>query len=309
LFSISSLFFFIDQRIVFYNAEELFFESKKVTSGVPNTVIFVYDISKVIADSFHIQQSWDYRRRVKISAQSTNHTSFYYYPGYFHAKLIANSEVIKEHEVFVESDGWIGLIERFPDPIYVNDLLTVADGYLDLEIEEYPKKADHLQDKDFWLDYYYVKDFGKTDAGNFNFECRIRNNSDLGTVCRESRISIICTKGRFNIPICNPGCVSNINVTLGNLYLSGKQKDLSVLGCDLRNWTDFQLRVEDNNCQISINQDEKLNVSYEGDLGRIVGFKFKFNGIGEVDLVSLKNLDDVLIFNDFFNRKLEAKLK
>jgi hypothetical protein len=187
--------------------------------------------------------------------------------------------------------------------------LTVADGYLDLEMEEYPKKADHLQDKDFWVDYYYVKDFGNTDAGNFNFECRIRNNSDLGTVCRESRISIICTKGRFNIPICNPGCVSNINVTLGNLYLSGKQKDLSVLGCDLRNWTDFQLRVEDNNCQISINQDEKLNVSYEGDLGRIVGFKFKFNGIGEVDLVSLKNLDDVLIFNDSFNRNLEAKLK
>ncbi|MCK5369118.1 MAG: hypothetical protein KAQ62_11220, partial [Cyclobacteriaceae bacterium] len=108
LIALLSLYFLIDRRQVFYVPEDVVFQSKKVSTGLPNKVIFEYDISNVIADSFHIQQSWDQRRRIRISPNDTKHTSFYYFPGFFHAKLIANSEVIKEHEVFVESDGWAG---------------------------------------------------------------------------------------------------------------------------------------------------------------------------------------------------------
>lgn len=304
IISLSSVFFFIDQRQVFYKAEEVVFKSKMVSSGLPNTVIFEYDISKVIADSFHIQQSWDRRRRVKISPQDTKHTAFYYYPGYFHAKLIANSEIIKEHEVLVESNGWIGMIERFPEPIYINDLLTTGAGYLGVEINNYPKKADHIQDKNFWVDYYYVKDFGTTDANNFDFECRIRNNSDLGSICHESRISVICTSGRFNIPVCMPGCVSNINVTLNDVYLSGKHHDLSALGCDITEWTNFNLKVENRKCEITIGDQLRLSHTFKNDPGKIVGFKFKFNGAGEVDMLKLSELDNSIIFEDSFDSNL-----
>ena len=304
LIALLSLYFLIDRRQVFYEPEEVVFQSKKVSIGLPNTVIFEYDISNVIADSFHIQQSWDQRRRVRISPNDTKHTSFYYFPGFFHAKLIANSEVIKEHEVFVESDGWAGMIERFPEPIYINDLLTVADGYLGVDIGNYPQREDHFQDKNFWIDYYYVKDFGNMDANNFDFECRIRNNSELGSVCHESRISIICTGGRFNIPICMPGCVSNINVTLNDEYLSGKRHDLSAFGCDITKWTNFKIRVEKKKCEISIGNDVKLTKTFKSDPGKIVGFKFKFNGVGEVDIVRLSDLNNSIIFEESFNQDL-----
>jgi hypothetical protein len=121
--------FLIDRRQVFFNADEVSFSSRIVSSGLPNSVIFDYDVSKVIADSFHIQQSWDSRRRVRVSPDDRQHTSFYYYPGYFHAKLIANDQVIKEHDVFVESNGWIGMIERFPEPVYITDYIA-QNGYL-----------------------------------------------------------------------------------------------------------------------------------------------------------------------------------
>jgi hypothetical protein len=182
----------IDRRQVFYQADEVVFKSMKATTGLPNTVIFEYDVSKVIADSFHIQQSWDQRRRVRISPLDKQHTSFYYYPGYFHAKLIANDEIIKEREVFVESDGWIGMAERFPEPIYLNDFLTFSEGSFGIDFSNYPQNGNHFQDKDLWIDYYFVNDFGKIDANNFVYECRIKNDSDFGSVCRESRISIIC---------------------------------------------------------------------------------------------------------------------
>lgn len=300
IIALSSLFFFIDRRQVFYVAEDVVFTSRKVSTGLPNTVVFEYDVSKVIADSFHIQQSWDKRRRVKISPLESKHSSFYYHPGFFHAKLVANSEVIKEHDVFVVSDGWIAMIERLPEPIYVNNLLTKENGYLGLNMSAYPKQADHFQDKDFFVAYYYVKDFGETDAGNLDFECRIRNNTEMGSVCRESRISILCTRGFYSIPLCMPGCVGNIRLTLGNLSLSGKTQDLSALGCDLTNWTDFKLHVENNSCEISINDEVKLTAKHERDLGRVVGIKFKFNGIGEVEMVKLSELDNEIIFEDSF---------
>ncbi len=300
LIAISSLFFFIDRRQVFYKAEEVTFESRKVSSGLPNTVVFNYDVSQVIADSFFIQQSWDARRRIRVSPQEFTHTSFYYFPGYFHAKLIANDHIMKEHEVFVESDGWIGMIERFPEPVYVNEYL-LKDKFLTVNLDKIKQTSDIYQDKDFWIDYYYVNDMGEIDGNNFEYQCRIRNNSDLGSVCHESRISLICTYGRFNIPLSNPGCVSNLFLTLGNSYYSGKEHDLSPLGCDLNDWVDFKLKVEDKRCEISINDSTVMTESYSMDLGRIVGFKFKFNGIGEVDNVKLSDLQNTIIYEESFD--------
>lgn len=300
----SSVFFLIDRRQVFYHADEVIFKSKKVDTGLPNTVIFEYDVINVIADSFHIQQSWDRRRRVRISADDRMHTSFYYYPGYFRAKLIANSQIIKEHDIFVESDGWISMVERFPEPIYINDLLTVSEGFLHADIINYPQQEDHFQDKDFWLDYYYVKDLGNVDATNFIYECRIKNDANLGSVCRESRISVMCSNGRFNIPLCMRGCVSNINLALGDVYLSGKRHDLSSLGCNVTKWVNFKLKVEDKKCEISIENEVRLTKTFSSDIGKIVGFKFKFNGVGKVDHVKLQALDQSIIFEETFDQNL-----
>lgn len=300
----SSLFFLIDRRQVFFKAEEVTFSSKMVTTGLPNTVVFNYDVSKVVADSFHIQQSWDRRRRVRISPEESQHTSFYYYPGYFHAKLIANDQIIKKHDVFVESNGWIGMIERFPEPIYIQELVTQDGGMLSADLANYKHTDEHYQDQHFWIEYYFVKDLGQIDANNFEYECRIKNESVLGSVCRESRISLMCTYGRFNIPLCQSGCVGNINLSLGDKYIQGKRNDLSGFGCHLTDWIDFKLKVVNKKCELYINDELIYKNEYTVDLGNIAGFKFKFNGVGSVDYVRLKNHENSMVFEDGFEESL-----
>lgn len=300
LIALSSLFFFIDRRQVFFKADEVEFSSRIVSTGLPNSVIFDYDVSKVIADSFHIQQSWDARRRVRVSPDDRQHTSFYYYPGYFHAKLIANDQVIKEHNVFVESNGWIGMIERFPAPIYINESL-MKNEYLTADLKNFDQIKNVFQDEGFWIDYYNVLDFGELDANNFEYQCRIRNNSDRGSVCHESRISLICTEGRYNIPLSMPGCVSNLNLTLGDNFYYGKEHDLSALGCDLTDWVKFKLKVSDKKCEISINDSTVLVETYQMDLGQIVGFKFKFNGEGAVDDIQLSDSQNTIFYHEGFS--------
>lgn len=303
LLALSSLFFLIDRRQVFYDPMDVVFASKKVTTGLPNTVVFDYDVSQVIADSFHIQQSWDRRRRVRVSPDDNQHTSFYYYPGYYHAKLIANDQIIKEHEVFIESNGWSAMVERFPEPIYI-EKLNVENGYLSGDLHNYLQNQTHYRDHEFWVDYYYVADSELIDAHNFEYSCRIRNNTDLGGICRESRISIICTKGRFNIPLCETGCVGKINLTLGDLYMQGKRHDLTGLGCNLEEWVDFRLAVADKNCQIFINDELKCTKAFTADLGEVVGFKFKFNGVGEIDFVRMLDRENAIWFEETFEHNL-----
>ena len=302
--ALSSLFFLIDRRQVFYKPDEVRFDSRKVALGLPNTVIFDYDVSKVVADSFFIQQSWDSRRRTRVSPLDSQHTSFYYYPGYFHAKLIANDQIIKQHDVFVESAGWTGMIERFPEPIYIREFLVQNEGILTADLSHFTELKEHYQARDFWVDYYFVKELGDVDANNFIYECRIKNDLGYGSVCSESRISIMCSSGRFNIPLCLPGCVGNINLSLGDKYLQGKDHDLSGLGCELDDWVDFRLAVSNKKCEIMINEEIVLKDVYTADLGKIAGFKFKFNGVGSVDYLRLKSSSGTLLFEEDFELEI-----
>ena len=83
--------------------ESIEFSSHRVASGVPNTVIFKYDVSKVSSDNIQIQQNWDKSRRFSIQKDQSEVASTYYYPGHWTAKLVVDNEVIKQHPIYILS--------------------------------------------------------------------------------------------------------------------------------------------------------------------------------------------------------------
>lgn len=95
------------------------FASRKMLNvGVPNSVVFDYDASGAPVDSIFIQQSWDKLLSTRVPKNQTQHTSIYYYPGFFQAKLRVGNQVVKEHNVFIKTDGWLSMIEQKPVPVY-----------------------------------------------------------------------------------------------------------------------------------------------------------------------------------------------
>jgi hypothetical protein len=101
-----------------------------------------------------------------------------------------------------------------------------------------------------------------------------------------------------------PGCVSNINLTLSDVYLSGKRNDLSSLGCDISDWINFKLKVENRKCEIFIENELRLTKTFTNNPGNIVGFKFKFNGVGKLDMVKLLDHNQTIVFEDTFDHTL-----
>ena len=265
--------------------ETITFSSRSVTNSYPNSVIFDFDLKSIRTDSIHIQQYWDATKTIDIDKDQNQATGIYYFPGYFRAKLIVDGQMVKEHDLFLRSNGWMGTIEYKPVPKYFVPQLT-PETILTYP-EELTKEIETSSDPLVSV-YHYINDLGNVSADNFTLNTSIRTTfNERWAVCQASIIYIIGTKGAFMIPFSKIGCSSDNNLMLNDVYLNGKEHDLSAFGTDLSEFTDIQLNVRDQNVIISIKGSEVFQAKYESTMGRLVGLRFKFIGLGEVEYFEL----------------------
>ncbi len=208
-----------------------------VSKGLPNTVIFDYDISMCDFDSASIQQSWDYRRRAEIKKTEKYSTSVYYYPGYHLAKLIIDNQMVKEVPVYITTDGWLSTIQNPKNqfiPVYVKEN-CIADGKIYISPEVVKNYNIDMEANNHGTSFYFVNEEIYGDSDNFTFETRIKNNTDEGAlVCQLSEISIFAETGRHMIQLCDPGCIGGLYLKFGSDYISGQNNDLSSFGTDFK---------------------------------------------------------------------------
>jgi hypothetical protein len=228
------------------NEEKAVFNSEPVTKGVPNTVIFNYDVSSLDFDSAFIQQNWDRRRRQRISKEDRQLTSVYYYPGHFRAKLVVDNKIIKEHGLLVPSDGWLGFIEgagdnAAPTYFYPQELINRGQMQVNKSLIVGDKQ---LPSGNFFITYSNVRDFG-LNGDDFTLETTIKNDlAEGGLTCQQSYIYLDGESGLIGFPVSALGCVGNIGLEAGEVHISGKNSDLSAFGADLNNWTKLKCIVK-----------------------------------------------------------------
>lgn len=276
------------------------FQSRPVASGVPNTVIFSYDVHGVKADSFFIQQSWDQRRRAAVAPGRRTHTSTYYHPGFFNAKLLADDRVLAEHPVHVTTDGWIALIEGEPSPVYLTDAFSSSEGSLSVAPTWLRARGHDATTTHQILDYYNVRAFGVR-ADSFSLETALRRTVGNGRYpCGRAEVSVLGERGAFQIPLGVPGCAGEMNLLLGMRYLEGATNDLSAFGVDLSTWQRVRLDVRGRDVQIQAGTNAPFAMQADGDIGHVVGLRFRFEGAGAVDYVTLRSADGAVVYDEAF---------
>lgn len=274
------------------------FSSRPITSGLPNTVIFDFDLREIDSDSIYIQQFWDKTKTIRLNDYQSQATGQYYYPGYFRAKLLVDGIIGKEHDLFIKSDGWLGTLDYEPIPKYLDESLI---------LNEHLKLPDNIINEISLLDYplessyHYVDDFGDLSGDHFSLETSMRNvYNEKWAVCSVSKIVILGSKGAMVIPFSIPGCVSEIGVMMNDVYLNGKEHDLSMFGTELSEFQDYNIRIEDSEISVSIDGKNIFKGKYNESIGRFVGIRYKFLGAGEVNHLKVRDLrNDSLIVNQF----------
>src|SRR5215471_15421816 len=184
----------------------IFKGNKTVSQGVPNTVIFSYDVSNVEADSFFFQQAWNEMEKVRIDPKGHYYSNIYYYPGFHKAKLIANDSIIKRFRVHITTDGWLPLVRRtFTDnmPVHVKTN-AITDGTLHTTRKDLESSNLDIN-KDFLLSYFNVRDFENTYSDNFSLDTRIKCDSTNTIPCPAFQLTVICEENIFFVTMTGKG--------------------------------------------------------------------------------------------------------
>ena len=262
------------------------FSCHPITNNIPNSVVFDFDLNSIKSDSIYIQQFWDVTKTIKIAPDQKQATGIYYYPGYFRAKLLIDGTIIKENDLFIKSNGWIATIDYKPIPKYIKELKKLA---LPLGILEEIKKSE----KPITSTFHYIDDFKEVSGDNFVLKMAINNTyNEKWAVCQNVTIIIVGTKSAHMIPFAISGCASNIGIMMSDVFLSGKEHDLSSLTLDLSVTTNLKVKVEDKHISIFAENKKLFSHSYNESIGKIVGLRYKFLGSGEVTHIKLSNIEE-----------------
>ncbi|MBA4852224.1 hypothetical protein [Emticicia sp. BO119] len=280
------------------------FSSKKVVSvGVPNSVIFDYDALKAPYDSVYIQQDWDPSKRVKVSKNQRQHTSVYYYPGSFQAKLVVGNEVVQEHNLFIQTDGWLPMISQKPVPVYFKQQEAINNGKLGLSVEQIQTQNISLKPTAPVVEYANLKDFGDIKTDNFILETSVKNTYREGaSVCQYTEIGLLCEGTAIMIRLSAKGCISENNLYFIDHNISGKEHDLSKFGTDFKDFV--KVRCESVNGKVKVFIDNQLayEFPYRSPISKIMGITYRFHGAGLVDNVKITKGNGKIVFEDNFSR-------
>ncbi|SNY99976.1 hypothetical protein [Flagellimonas pacifica] len=270
------------------DVSKIVFESRPIAKGLPNSVIFNLDLAYIKSDSIHIQQYWDPTKTIDLNPDQTQATGQYYFPGYFRAKLLVDGNVIKQHDLFIKTEGWLGTLDYRPIPKYVESG-AIYDGKLSFPSNIVTEIAD--VEEPFSSTFHMVKDFDPIPGDNFVLQSTIQNTyRDKWAVCQKAYIIILGTKGAMVVSFSIPGCASDLYVMLNDTYLNGKETDLSGLGVDLTQAKDIKLYVKNKQLNVFVEGEQLFSGSYNESIGRIAGIRYRFLGAGEVSQSTLSDL-------------------
>ncbi len=274
------------------------FSSRTVSNDMPNSVIFDFDISSIKSDSVYIQQYWDVSKTIKINPKQKQATGIYYFPGYFRAKLVIDGTIIKEHDLFIKSNGWSASIDYKPIPKYIpsenfvnNGLLLNPDLISEIQLSKTPIVSS----------FHFIEDMGNVSADDFTLEATLKHTySEKWAICKTTQIYIIGTKGAIILPLTIPGCISNINVMLNDVYFNGKEQDLSAFGADLSSFKNIKINVREKQLNLSVEDKKIFSGAYTKTMGKLVGIRYKFLGAGQIKHTKISDNNGNVIINDNF---------
>ncbi len=282
------------------NVEQVSFGVHPVTLGLPNSVVFKYDFGSSEVEKCAIQQSWNEKLTFEIDPNGKEATGIYYYPGYFRAKLIADGEILKEQDLHIRTNGWVGTIseDEVPRYLYYNEL--EINGKIGISSELLKELHTKEVDRAKTLTYHYFDDMSPVKGDNFTFEVRFRNTYKKSNgICQQVSLLVHGKDAIYLTPFSIPGCTSDINLILAGETFSGKKNDLSMFGIEASEWQNFRLEVANQQAQYFLNDQLIMTKNSALNIGDIVGFKLRFEGAGEVDYLQLSNESGIVFEENF----------
>ncbi len=290
-----------DKEDTVYNAENFSFKSRTISEGIPNSVVFEYNASAAKEDAkIEIQQDWDRNKRMRINKNDSVATSIYYHPGFFKSKLVVDDTILRENDVFITTDDWLGLIERDSVPIYLGKDEIYVDSLMSIGNDIVTVYDLDARTSNVVVSLYQVRDFGALYTNAFEMSTTLKNDFDEGiSACQNTVVFILYDGGAIGIPLAKKGCVSELTLMAFDNYVDGKKNDLSGFGVDFNNYVNMKCVSKNQKLEILINNKSVYQMNVPEPAKKIKGISIHFEGAGSVKDVAFKKDMEIVYKSDF----------
>lgn len=281
----------IYRKPVNYDANDFEFNAESVSTGIPNSVVFRYNAKAADKDAkVAIQQDWDEGKRVSVNREDSVSTSIYYWPGYFKSKLVVDDSIVKERQILIPTEDWLGTIETDSLPIYLNKTAYQYENRLSTSAETLRSHGVNPLAKHTITGFYLVRDFGSIYTDAFNLSLSLKNNLQSGaSPCQAAQIQIMHEDGPISMVLSNKGCISNISLFAFDSIIDGKKNDLSGFGVDMSKGVKLDCVSKDRKMDIRINDTSVFTLNVPKSPKKILGLRILFEGTGTVNQLVLGN--------------------
>lgn len=269
------------------------FKSRTIADGLPNAVVFEYDATHAKpGDKIEIQQNWDDRRRETVDKNDKVLTSTYYTPGFFKAKLLINKQIVKEQDVFIPSQGWLGLVEQSPVPLYFKKEEIELVDKITIPLELLTENKVNPKLNNTWVNFYNVGGFDDLSVADFTLETVIKSEFKEGaSACQKVEIILLCEGEAIISTLSIPGCISENGIWVMGQEVDGKSTDLSAFGCDFSDWVTIRWIAKNDQISFFVNDQLAYQLPLLGKQNKIMGIKYRFLGTGAIKSLILKKTD------------------
>ena len=266
------------------NADDFHLAFRPVASGVPNSVVFDYSAEAASNAEVYLQQSWDPTRREQLDPARHTHTSIYYLPGYYRAKLVVADQVVQERELYLRSDDWVAAVDIEPVPVYLPIEDVHQDGQLAITEQQLTNLGLVLQPSPPTSVLTHVGALEDLWSDDFTFSTRLRHDYAVGAAaCQFARVLLLLKNSAIIIPLSAPGCIADLELYAGGQRISGRDVDLSAFGVVGSSWLEISCRGENGLLTFSIDGKQVYQLESEEQPKEIIGIRYEFSGMGSVD--------------------------
>lgn len=266
---------------------------------MPVIVYFKYDLKDIECDSASIQPlGYAGGDEFNIDVSDSIASYSYLWPETFNAKLAVDGKPVKNLIIRLVTNSWKAALSNTKDGFYVkyfDDKEIYSGGKM--AFSDNVLKSNHFSTEDIEATSYHLyKDF-TVDGDSLHFETRIKcsplerteNSGNLS-------LSLYFEKASIHLPVALVKSIEkHLNLHVFYQDFSSKNTNLSGLYTNLENWNLLGMETADRTFRLSLNDSLVFETQYDTNPGKLIGIRYVFNGMGEVDYVRFSSQAGKLI--------------
>lgn len=287
IISLISVFYLIESP---YDFRGIRLVCENPVGDVPHTAVFKLKdtLGKISNHAFQVD-FLDEALPATIKS-GTKVTKFFRNPGVVYATLSYKGKPVDTVSVLLKTNGWVANSGNDTSRAYpINNLKPLDPSNIYVTTVQLDSAGLNLS-ASFLVGFSNIK---KTNINgdNFDFSCKVfAEQNRPGTQCVETTLLILGEHDRHVIRLFRKSCVAFAEYKFAENRVLGAEEFLGNLAFDPENGGKIRLKVDNKVASIFLNDKEVLTTTYKQSIGKVMGIKILFGGIGKAISPSLIDL-------------------